>query len=117
MYERTNEGATKGGRDDIPMYDRTNAGEGGQPEVHSQSTRETERSGILCSMPANYQVSSGKLGCLPFKRIHKLWVHFGCTLGALWVHFGCILGALWVHFGCTLGALWVIFRPKNVKHF
>ena len=55
MYDRTNEGATKGGRDDIPMYDRTNAGEGGQPEVHSQSTREAERSGILqhaCKLPS-----------------------------------------------------------------
>ena len=55
MYDRTNEGATKGGWDDIQMYDRTNAGEGGQPEVHSQSTREAERSGILqhaCKLPS-----------------------------------------------------------------
>ena len=93
MYDRTNEGATKGGRDDIPMYDRTNAGEGGQPEVHSQSTREAERSGILqhaCKLPSIIWEAR-------MPAIHKNTQ----TLGALWVHFGCTLG----HFGCTSSAL------------
>ena len=102
------------------MYDRTNAGEGGQPEVHSQSTREAERSGILqhaCKLPSIIWEARMPAIHKNTQTLGALWVHLGCSLGALWVQLQGTLGALWVHFGCTLGSLWVIFRPKNVKHF